>query len=191
MLKRKKTIFLFIGTLILLFAFISIIGSNITSSAFAVTSKTGVDVECGSFSDLFVVEIYDNNNNLITENDLQFDKEYTIKVYNKSNISCNYYLTTDETELNTFSNYVSITLTEDHSYNTELATTSSIRSGVRLSNTNKTIINVTNFKPNLEPMVYKMQISTSAVKMVAQNAPSRITDFDFDLKLKFVANTTK
>lgn len=189
MVKRKKFLLLTAALLIIMFAFISIIGNNTTSSAFLTSSQVGVNVECGTFSDMFIVEIYDGDT-LISENDLQFNKEYTIKIYNKSDINCDFYLTTDGTELNSFSNYVSIILTEDHSYNTNLATTSSIRSGVRLNNTNKTIISVTKFKGNDEPMIYTMKISTDSVKLVAQNAPDRIVDFEFNLKLSFVASTT-
>lgn len=189
MIKQKKLLFTCIAILLVLFAFISIIGKNTTSAAFLASSQVGVNVECGSFSDMFIVEIYDGNN-LITENDIEFNKEYTVKVYNKSNLKCDFYLTTDGTEINTFSQYVTITLSEDHNYNTSIANSSSIRSGVRLSNTNKTIISVSSFDPNTEPMIYKIKISTDALKLIAQNAPDRIVDFDFDLKLSFIASTT-
>lgn len=189
MIKHKKLLFSILGILAILFAFVSIIGDSTSFSAFTASSKVGVNAECASFSDKFKVEIYDGNT-LISEENIEFDKEYTVKVYNESQINCDYYLTTEGTELNSFSNYVSIVLTEDHSYNTSLASTSSIRSGVRLNNANKQIINVKSFSPSNQPMIYTLKISTDSVKLVAQNAPDRLVDYDFDLKLSFIASTT-
>lgn len=185
-MKRRNLLFLVI-LLLLAFAFINIIGQNTTSAAFTKSGNTNVSVNCASFSDLFIVEFYDGST-LISQDDISFDKEYTVKIYNKSTLTCNFYLTTEGTEINTFSSYVITNVSQDLNYNLNLAKASSIANGQRLSSL-MNIISVTNFKPSEEPMIFTFKISTDSLKIVAQNAPDRITDFDFDLKLSFIAKT--
>jgi len=186
---RKRNLSLIVAILLILcFAFISFIGKNTTSAAFQKTSTAEVTVECGSFSDKFIVEIYDGQN-LISQEDIELDKEYTMKVYNKSTFSCNYYFTAENSEMNTFSNYLTVIISEpDSVINSNLCGDYAIQTGKRLPKASK-LISVSEFKSSDAPMVFNFKISTDTLRSVAQSYPERVTDFNFDLKLNIVAQT--
>lgn len=194
---NKKILIITIGIIILFIGNEFIIGKYIFSeeiNAFNVSilnweSKVKNTSIINNSSVTF--EIWDNDN-IIVENELinfdkmEFDKEYILKIYNKSDVACSFCLNIDGTELNTFSNYVTINLNEEPTSNSSMVSMTNIKSGHRLPNLNTYIVMVEEFKPSVDPLIYKFKISTDTVKLVAEKVPSRITDFNFNLNMSFV-----
>lgn len=187
MRKRKQFLVLILIAILFNIAIISIIGRSTTSAAFIKSGKSEVSISAGSFSDKFIVKIFNTNNEEVSENDLELDMDYVIKIYNTSPYKCSFYLTAEESELNSFSKYLVFYLSEDKNKNMEKAD-SSIVSSSRLTSKSK-LIDTKNFLTNEEPLIYNFKISTDILKTVIKKAPQNVTDFNFGLKLKFVAET--
>ena len=188
-MKRRNLLLVSAALMIIAFVFVSIIASQKTQASFAKTGTTDINVECGRFSDLFIVELYDGDTK-IEASDIKFDTPYTLKVYNKSNLSCDFFLDITGTELNTFSNFVSLKVTQDKTNNLELAKTSSVQQEEIFAYCTKSI-KVTRFKPSGDiPMVFTIELSTSYVKDVLSSSPGYITDTTFDLKINVIGNTS-
>lgn len=189
MIKNRRNIMLLSAALLLIaFVFVSFIGSQTTQASFNKSGTTDLNVECGRFSDLFIVELYDGDTK-IEASDIQFNTPYTLKVYNKSNLVCDFFLDISGTELNTFSNFVSLKISQDKEHNLALAKTSSIQKEELFVYLNKGI-KVTGFRPSDTPMEFTIELSTAFVKDILQSNPGYITDTAFDLKINVIGNTS-
>ena len=175
--------------LLIAFVFVSFIGSQTTQASYSKSGTTDLNVECGSFSNYFIVELYDGDTK-IEAADIEFNKPYTLKVYNKSTLSCDFFLDISGTELNTFSNFISLKVTQDKDHNLALSKTSSIQKEELFVYLNKGI-KVTGFRPSGDtPMEFTIELSTSFVKDILVSNPGYITDTDFDLKINVIGSTS-
>lgn len=188
-IKKKRNVMLVAcAVLILAFVFVNIIASQTTKASFTKSGTSDLNVECAEFSDFFIVELYDGDEKIEAE-DIEFNKIYTLKVYNKSTLTCDFFLDIAGTELNTFSNFVSLKITQDKIHNLALASKSSIQGEELFVYLNKSIV-VTGFKPSDTPMEFTIQLSTAFVKDIIQSNPGYITDTSFDLKINVIGSTS-
>lgn len=187
--KKRNIMLVAAAMLIIAFVFVNVIASQTTHASFNKSGTAELNVECGSFSDLFIVELYDGDTK-IEASDIEFNTPYTLKVYNKSNLTCDFFLDIAGTELNTFSNFVSLKVSQDKNHNLALANKSSIQSEELFVYCTKSI-KVTGFRPSGDtPMEFTIELSTAFVKDILVSNPGYITDTTFDLKINVIGNTS-
>lgn len=201
----KRNFFILILICILLVALVPFVTKiSSTHASFSVAGNNILNFTCGSLHNKFIIELYDGNELIETSEDskkdsiqnnvpLKLDHQYTLKIYNKSELYVDFYMNAEDIITNTFSENVLVEfdVTEEifDFPDTMYWGEPKYLFGITDDSKKQRILDVKNFPPTDTPIIFTFILDSEKLNQAIDNPEesAKIKDTSFNFSLHFYA----